>query len=347
MADRYIPRTKIICTLGPASDSAATVRKMMLAGMDVARLNFSHGTHPQHARRIALVRRLNKTHRRHILILQDLQGFRIRIGRLNAASGQTELKKRQVLLFTNDPAASRGAIPLGYSGPLTDIRPGNMMFIDDGNICVRALSSSRSILKAEVIVPGTLKENKGVNIPEAKLRFGAMTAKDKEDILFGVRNGVDFIAQSFVRSAQDILDVRRCIQHADENAKCRVIAKIENRDGIRNIEDILHVSDGIMIARGDMGVSLPIYEVPMIQKSIIKKCRRKGKFSITATQMLESMTENLRPTRAEVADVANAIIDGSDYVMLSAESAVGKHPVEAVAMMNQVIKFTEQTLHKY
>jgi pyruvate kinase len=317
---------------------------MMLAGMDVARLNFSHGTHPAHARRIALIRKLNKAHRRHILILQDLQGFRIRIGKLTAASGQIDLKKRQVLFFTNDPSAKREAIPLGYSGPLTDIRPGNLMFIDDGNICVKVLASGQSVLEAEVIVPGTLKENKGVNIPEAKLRFGAMTAKDEEDILFGVEHGVDFIAQSFVRSAQDILDVRRCIQRADPKAKCRVIAKIENRDGIRNIEDILHVSDGIMIARGDMGVSLPVYEVPMIQKSIIKKCRRQGKFSITATQMLESMTENFRPTRAEVADVANAIIDGSDYVMLSAESAAGKYPVEAVTMMNHVIKFTEQTL---
>ena len=344
MAKRYVPRARIICTLGPASDTSAVVRKMMLAGMDVARLNFSHGTHPQHARRIALLRKLNKAHRRHILILQDLQGFRIRIGKPAPGSSQTELKRRQLLLFTSDLAANPGAISLGYPGPLTDIRPGNLMFIDDGNICLKTLASKRSVLEAEVIVPGTLKENKGVNIPEAALHFGAMTAKDEEDILFGVRNGVDFIAQSFVRSAQDILDVRRCIQRADEKARCRVIAKIENRDGIRNIQDILHVSDGIMIARGDMGVSLPVYEVPMIQKSIIKKCRQMNKLSITATQMLESMTENPRPTRAEVADVANAIIDGTDFVMLSAESAAGKYPVEAVAMMNQIIKFTEQTL---
>jgi pyruvate kinase len=193
-------------------------------------------------------------------------------------------------------------------------------------------------LKTKVITGGLLKPYKGVNIPHARLEFGGISRKDVEDIIFCKKNNIEYIAQSFVRSRKDILDVKNVL---GPGSGCRIIAKIECREGIRNIDQIMEVSDGIMIARGDMGVSLPIYEIPVIQKIIIKKCNRAGKFVITATQMLESMTENLRPTRAEVNDVANAIIDGTDFVMLSAESAVGKYPVEAVYMMNNIIKFTE------
>ena len=221
---------------------------------------------------------------------------------------------------------------------MRDIKNGQHIFIDDGNIDLEVIGHYKDKLKTKVIIGGLLKERKGVNISEAKLEFGGISAKDKQDINFCEKHGVKYIAQSFVRTKRDIMDVRRLL---GEGSQAQIIAKIENREGIKNIEEIIQVSDGIMIARGDMGVSLPIYEIPIIQKMIIKKCNRAGKFVITATQMLESMTENLRPTRAEVTDVANAIIDGTDFVMLSAESAVGKYPVETVAMMNDIIKFTE------
>jgi pyruvate kinase len=229
-------------------------------------------------------------------------------------------------------------IPFDYRGPLSTIKDGQPIFIDDGNIALEVTGRAKNSLKAKVVVGGLLKEHKGVNIPDARLEFGDISRKDIQDILFCEKHGVDYIAQSFVRTKKDILAVRKAL---GAGSRCRVIAKIENKEGIKNIEEILGVSDGIMIARGDMGVSLPIYQIPIIQKMIIKKCNLAGKFVITATQMLESMTENLRPTRAEVTDVANAILDGTDFVMLSAESAVGKYPVETVGMMNNIIKFTE------
>jgi pyruvate kinase len=329
-------KTKIICTLGPASSTETVLRKMMLAGMDVARLNFSHGKPQELLQKINLIRKLNLKYRRRIKFLGDLQGHRIRIGNLNAP---ITLKKRQILCLTQKEIKGEGGlIPFDYQGPLQDIQNGQHIFIDDGNIDLEVLGRDKDKLKAKVIIGGLLKEHKGVNIPQANLKFGDLSAKDREDILFCQRQGVEYIAQSFVRTEKDILTVRRVLK---AGGQCRVIAKIENREGIKNIDEIIRVSDGIMIARGDMGVCLPIYEIPIIQKMIIKKCNRVGKFVITATQMLESMTENLRPTRAEVTDVANAIIDGTDFVMLSAESAVGKYPVETVAMMNNIIKFTE------
>jgi len=235
-------------------------------------------------------------------------------------------------------------IPFDYQGSLQDIKKGQYIFIDDGNIVLEVIGRDKDSLKTRVVVGGLLQENKGVNIPEAILEFGGISRKDIQDIFFCEKHGIEYIAQSFVRTKQDILDVRNLLT---AEARCRVVAKIENGEGIKNIDEIIEVSDGIMIARGDMGVSLPIYEIPLIQKMIIKKCNRAGKFVITATQMLESMTENLRPTRAEVADVANAIIDGTDFVMLSAESAVGKYPVETVSMMNDIIKFTEKNAHTF
>ena len=332
-------KTKIICTLGPTSSSETVVRKMLFAGMDVARLNFSHGSMQELSRRISLVRSLNAKYGRRIKLLGDLQGHRIRIGNL---AQPIALKKRQIAwLIQKDIKGAVGTIPFDYQGPLRDIKNGQHIFIDDGNIDLEVIGHYKGKLKTRVIIGGLLKEHKGVNIPEAKLKFGGISAKDKQDINFCEKHGVEYIAQSFVRTKRDIMDVRRLL---GGGSQCRVIAKIENREGVKNIDEIIMVSDGIMIARGDMGVSLPIYEIPIIQKMIIKKCNRAGKFVITATQMLESMTENLRPTRAEVTDVANAIIDGTDFVMLSAESAVGKYPVETVAMMNDIIKFTEKYL---
>ena len=337
-------KTKTICTLGPSSGNTTVLRKMMLAGMDMVRLNFSHGSHEGHKHNVDLVRRLNTKYRQHIRILQDLEGYRIRIGRFKYSRGKTiELKKRQIIRLTNkDKAGDKGVIPFDYEGALRDIKIGSLIYIDDGNISLKVKTRTKDCLKAEVVVPGILKENKGINIPDINLKFEGLTEKDKSDLDFAVKNKVDFIAQSFVRNRQDIINVKDFIK--DSGLKCQIIAKIENRQGIQNIDEILEASDGIMIARGDMGVSLPIYKIPILQKMLIRKCNRRKKFVITATQMLESMTEHIRPTRAEVTDVANAIMDGSNYVMLSGETAVGQYPVETVQMMNQIIKFTEQFL---
>lgn len=334
-------KTKIICTLGPVSSNKTVLKRMMIAGMDVGRLNFSHSKPQELLHRIELIRLLNKKYRRRIKLLGDLQGHRIRVGDLIAP---VLLKKNQMAWLTQQKIkGSNNKIPFDYQGPLRDIKNGHQIFIDDGNIALEVLGRVKNSLKVKVVFGGLLKGNKGVNIPEARLVFGGISQKDIKDISFCNKHGVEYIAQSFVCSKKDILDVRHRL---GGGSRCRVIAKIENRQGIKNIDEIINASDGIMIARGDMGVSLPIYEIPVIQKMIIRKCNRAGKFVITATQMLESMTENRTPTRAEVSDVANAIIDGTNFVMLSAESAVGKYPVEAVGMMNNIIKFTERYLSK-
>lgn len=330
-------RTKIICTLGPASSCETVLRKMMLSGMDVVRLNFSHGTDDTRFNHIELIRRLNAKYHRRVRILGDLQGHRVRIGDLAAP---VELKKGRVVRITRKKVkGSQDEIPFDYGGPMSSIKAGHEIFIDDGNIALKVIGRTRDSVKTRVITGGLLKAHKGVNIPEARLEFGRIGEKDVRDVAFCEKNGIDYIAQSFVRTASDVTEVRQLLK---KGSTCRIVAKIESREGIKNIDGIIALSDGIMIARGDMGVSLPIYKIPLIQKMIIKKCNKAGKFVITATQMLESMTENLRPTRAEVTDVANAIIDGTDFVMLSGESAVGKHPVETVRMMNDIIKYTER-----
>ena len=337
-------KTKIICTIGTSSGNVTVLRNMMLAGMDVARLNFSYGSHTRHKYCINLIRELNKKYRRHIKILQDLEGYRIRVGRFKHKKS-IELKKRQQVFLTNqDVLGEKNIIPFDYEGSLDNIKPGNYIYIDDGNIALIVKSRTKKYLKAEVIIPGSLKENKGINIPDVSLRFKGLTDKDRTDIQFGIKNKVDYIAQSFVRNKNDIIQIKDLVKPNLPN--CNIIAKIENRQGIRNIDEIIDVSDGIMIARGDMGVSIPIYEIPVVQKLIIKKCNQAKKFVITATQMLESMVENLRPARAEVTDVANAVLDGSDFVMLSAETAIGQHPVKVVKMMNQILKFTETSFKK-
>jgi pyruvate kinase len=314
---------------------------MMEAGMDVVRLNFSHGTHADHLARIHLVRRLNAKRRRHIRILADLEGYRIRIGTLKATT--LLLKPRQRIELSQDSAPGEGSrIPFDYDGDLRLIPAGASLFIDDGTIHLTVVRRLKKSIEARVVVPGTLKEHKGINMPGVRLPFTGLKPKDKRDIGFAIEHKVDYIAQSFVRSPRDMLHVRAALGTGAGSVK--LIAKIENREGIRHIGGILKVCDGIMIARGDMGVSLPIYEVPVVQKELIRKARQAGKFVITATQMLESMTQNQRPTRAEVSDVANAIFDGTDYVMLSAESAVGAYPVQAVEMMNSIINFTEAHL---
>ena len=271
-------------------------------------------------------------------MLQDLEGHRIRIGAL-PAEGVT-ISKNKIILLSNKPLKHlKNPIPFDYEGKLTNIKPGHSIYIDDGNIALLTVAVTRSYVKAKVIVPGTIKSHKGINIPEADLKFKGLSNKDRRDIAFGIANKVDIIAQSFVRGPEDIEPIREILK--DNNFSCKIVAKIENSEGIANIERILDKVDGIMIARGDMGISIPIFQVPVVQKEIIRKCNKRRKFVITATQMLESMTERLIPTRAEVTDVANAVFDGTDMVMLSAETAVGKHPVETVDMMNRILQYTE------
>ncbi|MCU0918281.1 MAG: pyruvate kinase [Planctomycetes bacterium] len=337
-----MPRTKIVATLGPASNNYTMLRKMVRAGLDVVRLNFSHGTHRQHLESVRLIRRINQRYGRHIRIMQDLEGFRIRIGHFDGEKTRI-LKPRATVWLTNDlQAQGPKTIPFDYAGDVRRIRPGQMIYIDDGNLALRAEDVRANSIRATVIEGGVLKERKGINMPGASLGFRGMTRKDKEDIQFAMEHQVDYVALSFVRDARDVREAAAIVKPALPD--CGIVAKVESRQAIHKIDEIIAAADGIMIARGDMGVAIPIYEVPIVQKMIIRKCNAAGKFVITATQMLEHMTESTRPTRAEVTDVANAIIDGTDYVMLSGETAVGKHPHEAVRMMNEIIKFTEAAL---
>jgi pyruvate kinase len=337
-----MPKTKIIATLGPASSSYAVLRKMLAGGLDVVRLNFSHGTGQQHLERIKLVRQINKKYRRHIQIMQDLEGFRIRVGRFVGPKTRT-LKKRTAVWLTNDPRTQGSrTIPLDYQDGLDWMKPNQLVYIDDGNLALRVKEVFAHSVRAQVLEGGVLKERKGVNIPDAELEFTGITEKDRKDIDFGIEHQVDYVALSFVRDEKDVLNAAALIRPRLPN--CRIVAKIETRQAIESIDKIISVADGIMIARGDMGISIPVYEVPMVQKRIIKKCNAARKFVITATEMLEHMTEHPRPTRAEVADVANAIIDGTDFVMLSAETAVGRYPYQSVLMMNEIIKFTEKSI---
>jgi pyruvate kinase len=333
-------RTKIIATLGPASGNYTVLRKMYSAGLDVVRLNFSHGSYKKHTEYIELIRKLNKKYRRHIRIMQDLEGFRIRVGRFRGANTRL-LKSRAVVWLTNqqDDCGPK-TISLDYRGSLSGIKPGQLIYFDDGKIILRVKNATNDTIKATVVQGGELKERKGVNIPGFELEFEGITKKDKKDLIFGIEQRVDYIALSFVRDAGDVLDAQELIKPTLPN--CRIVAKIENQQAIKNIDAIIEAADGIMVARGDMGISVPIHQVPIIQKRIIKKCNAAKRFVITATEMLEHMTTHSRPTRAEVTDVANAIIDGTNFVMLSGETAVGAFACESVQMMNEIIKFTEK-----
>lgn len=333
-------KTKIVCTLGPASSRRETIRKMVLEGMDVARINFSHGDHTQHAELISAVRSVNATRRHKIKILQDLEGYRIRVGELKRP---LELMRHQEFWMSND-AMAQAPVPLDAAIDMRAIRRGMDVFIDDGKIHLKVIAVSSRAFKLEVLQGGSLKPRKGINIPQYRLKADTLTAKDLEDIEFGIRHKMDFVAQSFVRNRQDIQRVVDIVRPVLPG--CRIIAKIENQDGVKNLDSIMKACDGVMVARGDLGVSFPIYQIPMIQKMMIRRCNRQRKIVMTATQMLESMTENARPTRAEVSDVANAILDGTDYVMLSGETAAGAFPVKSVRMMRQVIEFTEQSIRK-
>jgi pyruvate kinase len=312
---------------------------MIRSGLDVARLNFSHGSHKDHLEKLRTIRKVNKKYRRRVRILQDLEGYRIRICRFKGTKTKMLEKRATVWLSTEKDTGDPRVIPFDYKGNLEGIGAGQLIYIDDGNIILKAKSSSKKKVKAEVVEGGLLKERKGVNMPDVRIPFSGLTPKDKKDMEFGIKHKVDWLAQSFVRTAKDMETVKKLVK--PHLPQCLVVAKVETREAIKNIDQIVDASDGIMVARGDMGISIPIYEVDIVQKMIIKKCNQKRKFVITATQMLEHMTEHSRPTRAEVADVTNAILDGTDFVMLSEETAAGKYPVEAVRMMDKIIKFTE------
>lgn len=338
-------KTGIICTMGPSTRSVKVLKQMADAGMTVARLNFSHGTIEEYENYISLIRTVNKRYKKNIKILGDLEGHRIRIGKLKGGN-PIELKKGQKLvLVKKDIEGNNKIVSIDYSGPLTDFKRGLAIFIDDGNLKLTVTSVKKDSVETVVEMDYKLKQHKGVNIPDGKLHFIEIEEHDKEHIEFAITNKLDYIANSFVRNKADMKYLKSRVEQT--KSKCKLVAKIEDREGIENVSSILDVCDGIMVARGDMGISIPLWTVPVVQKYIIKKCVTRNKFVITATQMLESMVESPVPTRAEVSDVANAIIDGSNFVMLSAETAVGKFPEKAVAMMGNIIKFTEKNIYRF
>jgi pyruvate kinase len=334
-------KTLIVATLGPASSNPTVLRKMIRAGLDVVRLNFSHGKPEEHRARIRLVRDLNRRMKRRLRILADLEGPRIRVGDLPDAGLALERGKRVRLVRSSERVAP-GDLPIDYEGSLLPAKSATEIFIDDGNIALEILSATANRIEAKVRVGGTVKRRKGINIPDARLAFPLLSDHDAANIDLACEEGVDFIAQSFVRSPREVEAIRKHVAGRLPNVK--LVAKIENREGVDNLEKIMDAADGLMVARGDLGVCLPPWEVPFVQKEMIARARKRRRFVITATQMLESMTANPRPTRAEVSDVANAVLDGTDYVMLSAESAVGKYPVKTVTLMNRILIRAEEHL---
>ncbi len=335
MAER---KAKIICTLGPASVDPTVLFALMKNGMDVARLNFSHGDHEGHRRAIGLVREAAGHFKRPVAILQDLQGLKIRTGRIAGGSASLE-KGSTVALVPGRGVGDSTRIYINCPDLLKKSRKGDMISLDDGLIQLEVRSKGRDSLKATVVEGGVLKDRKGVNLPFST-EAPSFTDKDAVDLAFGLAMGVDYAALSFVRSADDIGRVEHWLRK--RNKRIPLIAKIERAEALANIEEILDRADGIMIARGDLGLDLPAEEIPLIQKKLISLSNRRGKLVITATQMLESMTGHSSPTRAEATDVANAVMDGSDALMLSAETASGRYPVEALAMMSRIIKYTER-----
>lgn len=333
-------RAKIICTIGPASGSRAVLFHLIKSGMDVARLNFSHGSHESHREVIKIIREGSKKFKRPVSILLDLQGIKIRVGLFK--NNEVELRKgNRVYIHPGEGAGDESNIFVSYPALLKDAKKGDRVLLDDGLIQLRVVGKSKEALIARIIDGGLLKNRKGVNLPGMKISQRSFTEKDRRDLELGLKTAVDYVAISFVRSAHDITVIKDWMQQRGKNIP--LIAKIEKPEALLNIDDILGASDGIMIARGDLGVEVAPEEVPLIQKALISKANSKGKLVITATQMLESMKENLRPTRAEATDVTNAVIDGTDALMLSAETASGKYPLEAFKMMDRIIRHTEQT----
>ena len=335
-------KTKIICTMGPNTNDENIMRELALNGMDVARFNFSHGDYEEHLGRLEILRKVRKELDIPVAALLDTKGPEIRTGLLKDGKKVTLKEGQTFTLTTRDVVGDENMAHINYDGLNEDVAPGNKILIDDGLIGLDVVEVNGPDIVCQVVNGGELGEKKGVNVPNVKIKLPALTDKDKEDILFGIRQGFDFIAASFVRTADCIREIKQILEEHGSNM--RVIAKIENAEGIENLDAIIEASDGIMVARGDMGVEIPPEKVPYIQKTIIRKCNEACKTVITATQMLDSMIRNPRPTRAEVTDVANAVYDGTDAVMLSGETAMGKYPVEAVKMMATIVEDSESHL---
>lgn len=333
-------RAKIIATLGPASEKKEVMVKLIEAGADVFRLNFSHGTHEDHLQRIAMINEINDELGTNVSILQDLQGPKIRIGKME--NGEAEIVPGQHLIIgTEDMMGTSKKVSTTYKPLATDVVPGDLILVDDGKIQLKVVSSDGKEVTTEVVHGGMLKSRKGINLPNTAISAPSLTEKDREDLEFGLEHDVQWIALSFVRNAKDITELRDIIESRGKTAK--IIAKIEKPEAVAEIDGIIEATDAIMVARGDLGVEVQMEDVPMIQKRIVSKCNKLGKPVIIATQMLESMIDNPRPTRAEANDVANSILDGADTVMLSAESASGSFPVESVQAMAKCIMSIEDT----
>jgi pyruvate kinase len=331
-------RTKIVCTLGPACDSDATIEALLHAGMDVARLNFSHGTQEAHAATLARLRAAAERLGRTLASLQDLQGPKIRTGALTDGKAITLRDGQRFTITTRSLAGTSEGVSTTYAAFPLDVQPGDRILLSDGAIELRVLEISGQDTLSEVVHGGVLAAHQGINLPGVAVSAPALTPKDRDDLAFGVRQGVDYIALSFVRRPEDVAEAKRLVaEHLPKGAPpIPVIAKLEKPEAIERLDEILGASDGVMVARGDLGVELPLEQVPIIQKRVIKAANARGIPVITATQMLESMIAHVRPTRAEASDVANAILDGTDAVMLSGETAVGAHPVEAVHVMSRI-----------
>jgi len=334
-------KTKIVATIGPASEQVEVLTRLIEAGVDVCRLNFSHGTLEEQRRRIENIREAGRRVGKDVAIMIDLRGPEIRIDTFE--HGQVELQDGDLFTLTSEPCVgNRERVWVQYPGIVHDVAEGGYLLLDDGNLMFQAVEVTPTEVRCRVIVGGVLSDRKKVNLPGTKVSLPALSEKDIEDIRFGVEMDVDFIAGSFIRKAQDVLEIRRVIEEAGGHQQ--IIAKVESQEGYDNLDSILQVSDGLMVARGDLGVEVPTEEVPLMQKRMIQRANAMGKPVITATQMLESMVHRPRPTRAEASDVANAILDGTDAVMLSAESATGKYPVEAVRTMAMIARRTEEAL---
>lgn len=340
-------KTKIVCTIGPASESVEKLTQLIEAGMNVARLNFSHGDFEEHGQRIQNIREASAKTGKTVAILLDTKGPEIRTN--NMVGGAIELRDGEdIIISMNEVEGTAEKFSVTYEGLIEDVHTGSKILLDDGLIGleVTKIDKANSEIHTKILNSGTLKNKKGVNVPGVSVNLPGITEKDAQDIIFGIEQGVDFIAASFVRRASDVLEIRQLLE--EHNAShINIIPKIENQEGVDNIEEILEISDGLMVARGDLGVEIPAEEVPLVQKKLIKKCNAQGKPVITATQMLDSMQRNPRPTRAEASDVANAIFDGTDAIMLSGETAAGSYPVEAVQTMHNIASRAESALdHK-
>ena len=335
-------KTKIVCTLGPATDRDGVLREMLLAGMNVARFNFSHGSHEEHKRRLDALKALREELDLPVAAMLDTKGPEVRLRTF--AGGSVHLRSGQEFtLTTQDVVGDTSRCSITYADLPHDVKPGNAILLDDGLIRLTVLETTDSDIRCRVENDGIMKDRKGVNVPNVRLSMPYMSQRDREDILFGVEQGFDYIAASFVRTADDVREIRRLLDQ--ENSHIQIIAKIENQEGVSNMSDILAAADGIMVARGDMGVEIDFTEIPIIQKEMIAQCVAYGKPVITATQMLDSMIEHPRPTRAEITDVANAIYDGTSAIMLSGETAAGKYPVEAIRTMDAIALRTESDIN--